>query len=136
MKIEEIIEEFEFLDDWQERYKFIIDLGKELPDLSDNEKVDLNKVNGCTSQVWLIDDSKPEELSLRGDSDSHIVKGLVFILLSIYNGKSFKEALAIDVEAIFNKLDLKGHLSPNRSNGFFAMVSYIKSIAENHSVNA
>lgn len=133
MTIDEIIEEFKFLDDWQEKYKFIIDLGKKINPLDELEKTDSNKVNGCTSQVWLINDTGASPTMIfRGDSDSHIVRGLVYILLSMYSGKTPEEILSINIESIFNQLELKGHLSPNRSNGFFSMVNYIKYLAESN----
>lgn len=133
--LSEILETFDFLDDWEDRYKYLIDLGKEMPDLADAEKTDANKVRGCVSQVWLITsidktgDGTPV-LSFRGDSDALIVQGLVAIVTSLFSGKTAQEILDTDVEGIFTKLGLQEHLTPQRSNGLKSMVGRIRSDAQ------
>jgi len=129
--IVEILDTFEFLDDWEERYKYIIDLGKKLPRLSDEEMSDIYKVRGCQSQVWLVPERDAAgKIHLRGDSDAFIVKGLVALMLLIYSGKTPEEILAIDGRAILEKMGLASHLSPLRANGLFSMVERIRAIAE------
>lgn len=137
MNIEELIENFEFLDDWEERYKYIIDLGKNLKSLDDVFKTEDNRVKGCTSQVWLVSKEKEGSgentiLEFEADSDAHIVRGLVSILLTVFSQKTAKEILAIDEEDIFLKLGLDSHLSPSRRNGLVSMVERIKSFAKQH----
>lgn len=133
--LSEILETFDFLDDWEDRYKYLIDLGKEMPDLADAEKTDANKVRGCVSQVWLITsidktgDSTPV-LTFRGDSDALIVQGLVAIVTSLFSGKTAQDILDTDVEGIFAKLGLQEHLTPQRSNGLKSMVGRIRSDAQ------
>lgn len=134
-KLDEILETFEFLDDWEDRYKYLIDLGKELPGLQDEDRTDVNKVRGCVSQVWLItsvtrDDTGQPILTFRGDSDALIVQGLVAIVTAIYSGQSAQTILATDVEAIFEKLGLRDHLTPQRSNGLRSMVGRIRADAD------
>lgn len=134
-KLDEILETFEFLDDWEDRYKYLIDLGKELPGLQDEDRTDVNKVRGCVSQVWLItsvtrDDTGQSILTFRGDSDALIVQGLVAIVTAIYSGQSAQTILATDVEAIFEKLGLRDHLTPQRSNGLRSMVGRIRADAD------
>ncbi|MCV6599281.1 MAG: SufE family protein [Alphaproteobacteria bacterium] len=128
MNLLDIENDFALLSDWEDRYAYIIDLGKGLPNMSSELKNDKTKVDGCTSQVWLTEtqNSSKESLEFVADSDSTIVKGLVAILLLIYNGKSAKEAKEINIEEVFTKLGLEGHLSVNRRNGFFSMVKRIK----------
>ncbi|MBM3264444.1 MAG: SufE family protein, partial [candidate division Zixibacteria bacterium] len=129
-----LIDDFSHLEDWEERYQEIIDLGRKLPPLPDRYKTDEYKVRGCVSQVWLVprvNDAIPPKISFIADSDAHIVRGLVALLLMIYSEKSPQEILAVDIESIFNRLELGSHLSPSRSNGFQAMVKKIRGIAEN-----
>ena len=128
--IDEIVENFELLDDWDERYRYVIELGRMMEPLPDEAHSDANKVQGCASQVWLetkIDDSagKPV-LRLRGDSDAHIVRGLVALLISLYSGKAASEALATDAIGLFKSLGLSEHLTPQRSNGVRSMVERIR----------
>ena len=130
--IEEVMEDFEYLDDWEERDQEIIDLGKKLPPLEDCYKAEVYKVKGCVSQVWLVPhvtDSLPPIITFDADSDAHIVRGLVTILMMAYSGKTAEQILDVDIHGIFDQLDLKAHLSPSRSNGFLAMVKKIRSIA-------
>jgi len=129
--IVEILDTFEFLEDWEERYKYIIDLGKQLTPLAPEEMTDTYKVRGCQSQVWLVPEVDAEgKIHLRGDSDAFIVKGLVAVMLAIYSGKTASEILAIDAKELLGKLGLEAHLSPMRANGLFSMVERIRAIAE------
>jgi len=128
--IDEILENFEFLEEWEDRYKYIIDLGKQLVPLAPEEMIDSFKVRGCQSQVWLVPTVDAEGLvHLRGDSDAFIVKGLVAVLLAIYSGKSAEDILAIDAKENLGRLELASHLSPMRANGLFSMVERIRAIA-------
>jgi len=128
--IEDIIETFSFLDDWEDRYKYIIDLGKQLVPLAPEEMTDPFKVRGCQSQVWLVPTVGADgKVFLRGDSDAFIVKGLVALMLLIYSGKTPAEILAVDARAVLDQLELASHLSPMRANGLFSMVERIRAIA-------
>ena len=132
--IDEIISNFELLDEWEERYRYLIELGRLMEPLPDEAHSDANKVQGCASQVWLqthVDaaNGKPV-LHLRGDSDAHIVRGLVALLLSLYNGKTAAEALSTDALALFKELGLSEHLTPQRSNGVRSMVERIRRDAQ------
>jgi len=130
---DDILESFEFLDDWEDRYSYIIDLGKSLPTFPDAEKTEKNRVHGCQSQVWLIhqQDQKTKQLYLMIDSDAIIVKGLAAIVLATLNTLTPEQILAKDVEAIFNKIDLLRHISPTRGNGLRSMLELIKTVARN-----
>ena len=133
--IDEIIENFELLDQWDDRYRYVIELGRTLPPLAPAAHSEANKVRGCASQVWLVTHVKPDgaggpTLSFEGDSDAHIVRGLVAILFALYSGKRAKEILATDPEALFNKLGLRENLTPQRSNGLRAMVERIRAEAK------
>jgi cysteine desulfuration protein SufE len=132
MDIDEIIETFEFFDDWEDRYRYLIELGRDLEGLDDSDKTEENRVQGCVSNVWLVytvQAADPVRLAFRADSDAHIVRGLVAVLLAAYSGRSPQQILAIDIRSLFEQLDLASHLSPSRSNGFFAMVERIKGTA-------
>jgi len=125
--LEDLLIEFDVLDDWEQRYRYVIDLGRELAPLSDAERSDANKVRGCASQVWLV--TEPGEggtLRFRGDSDAHIVRGLIAILLRLYSGRSPAEITGFDAKAAFETLGLTGALSAQRSNGLFSMVERIR----------
>lgn len=128
MDLQELEKDFELLSDWEDRYSYIIDLGKALPAMDEALKTDENKVQGCTSQVWMIETelSTNEALDFIADSDSTIVKGLVAILMIVYKGKSQEEIKEINIQQVFHDLGLEHHLSVNRRNGFFAMVEKIK----------
>lgn len=133
--LSEILETFEFLDDWEDRYKYLIDLGKELPELADDERTDTTKVRGCVSQVWLITTISPGPdgapvLTFRGDSDALIVQGLVAIVTALFNGKTAQDILDTDVEGVFAQLGLQEHLTPQRSNGLKSMVGRIRNDAQ------
>ncbi|MGB0315442.1 MAG: SufE family protein [Parvibaculales bacterium] len=129
MSLETLMDDLALFDDWEERYRYIIELGNGLKPLSEAEHNDTNKVQGCVSQVWLVNDRDGERLSFRGDSDAHIVRGLVAILLDLYDGKSAQEIAAYDAESAFQQLGLGEHLTPQRSNGFYAMVQRIRNDA-------
>ncbi len=133
MSVEEIISDFEFLDDWEDRYRYIIDLGRSLTPLPEAERTAANKVRGCASQVWLSThverpDGKPR-FHFIGDSDALIVRGLVAIVIAVYDGKTADEILATDAEGLFAKLDLRAHLTAQRSNGLRALVDRIRADA-------
>jgi cysteine desulfuration protein SufE len=127
----ELEEEFEVLGDWEERYRYVIDLGRDLAPLSDAERSDANKVRGCASQVWLVEDAGADgTLAFRGDSDAHIVRGLIAILMRLFSGRRPKEILAFDTPGALARLGLSGALSQQRSNGLAAMVERIRRHAE------
>jgi cysteine desulfuration protein SufE len=137
MSVEDLIEDFSFLDDWEERYRYVIELGRGLEPLSAEEHAPANKVQGCVSQVWLVTEVRggkaaangDSRLFFRGDSDAFIVRGLIAILLRIYSGLTPSEILSIDARPIFEKLGLNEHLSPQRSNGLYSMVARVKADA-------
>ena len=134
--IDQIIENFSTLDDWDDRYRYLIELGRELPPLADAAHNEANKVQGCASQVWLETDVRPNGaggpvLTFEGDSDAHIVRGLIAILLALYSRRTARDILATDAIAVFERLGLREHLTPQRSNGFRSMVERIKSDARN-----
>ncbi len=127
--IEDLYSDFALLDDWEDRYRHVLDLGKALAPLAEAERNAQTKVDGCMSQVWLVKESGNGTLRYRGDSDSHIVRGLIAILLMIYSGKTAADIVALDIEAIFTRLGLDEHLTPQRTNGLRAMVERIRSDA-------
>ncbi|MDX1589577.1 MAG: SufE family protein [Oleiphilaceae bacterium] len=129
--IDEILDGFELLDDWEERYAYIIDLGKKLPPFPDDQRVEENYVHGCQSQVWLIHHRDPEDgrLYLLIDSDAMIVRGLAAIILTALNAREPSDLLKVDVDGLFRELDLMRHISPTRGNGLRAMVGKIQNIA-------
>ncbi|MCR5872973.1 SufE family protein [Phenylobacterium sp. J426] len=127
----ELADEFDLLGDWEERYRYVIELGKALAPLSDTERSEANKVRGCASQVWLVTEPQADgTLRFRGDSDAHIVSGLIAILLRLYSGHRPDEILAFDAKAAFDQLGLSGALSSQRSNGLASMVARIRRDAE------
>jgi len=131
---EHIREDFELLDDWEDRYRYVIELGRKLEPLPDDMRNAVNKVQGCVSQVWLSTTVDPDggtpRLFFIGDSDAHIVRGLVAILFAIYSGKTAREILSIDAQQTLGALHLSEHLTPQRSNGLMAMVQRIRKDAE------
>ena len=130
-ELDVLAEEFELLGDWEQRYRYVIDLGKELAPLSDAERNDANKVRGCASQVWLVTEPQRDgSLRFRGDSDAHIVRGLIAILLRLFSGRPPAQILAFDAKAAFERLGLFGALSSQRSNGLASMVQRIRRDAE------
>ena len=127
----ELKDEFDLLGDWEERYRYVIELGKELAPLTDAERSEPNKVRGCASQVWLVTQPQADgTLTFRGDSDAHIVRGLIAILLRLFSGRRPEEILAFDAKAAFEQLGLTGALSSQRSNGLASMVARIRRDAE------
>jgi len=125
----DIADNLSYLDDWEDRYKYIIELGQALPPLTDEEKNAANKVNGCVSQVWLVTERNRDVLSYRGESDAMIVRGLAAILIALYSGRPAQEIAQTDAIALFDGLGLREHLSTQRSNGLVAMVNRIRSEA-------
>jgi len=130
MDINELLENFEMLDNWEDRYSYIIELGKELPKMDNSFKTEENKVQGCSSQVWMVANNNNDKFEFIADSDSSIVKGLIAILKIIYNEKTKKEIQKINIEDLFKQMDLENHISVNRRNGFFSMVSKIKELSK------
>ncbi|AQX18697.1 Cysteine desulfuration protein SufE [Bartonella sp. CDC_skunk] len=127
--IDDIIENFSQLDDWEDRYRYVIELGYELPPFPESERNDTNKVHGCVSQVWLFssrDNSENPVLTFQGDSDAHIVRGLIYILLAFYSGKKASEIRVANAEELLVKLGLNENLTPQRSNGLKAMIKRIR----------
>ena len=132
--IDDIIENFAVLDEWDDRYRYVIELGRTLAPLPHEVRSEANKVQGCASQVWLGTAVKPNgaagpTLTFVGDSDAHIVRGLIAILFALYSGKPARDILSTDAVALFDRLGLREHLTPQRSNGFRSMVERIKSDA-------
>ncbi len=132
-QLETIRSDFAILDDWEDRYRYVIELGRALPAFPESERTEANKVRGCASQVWLATRTQGNglkaALQIQGDSDALIVRGLVAILLAIFEGRSAAEILATDASAVFSQLGLGEHLTPQRSNGFASMVQRIRSDA-------
>lgn len=132
--LDEIIDNFSLLEEWDDRYRYVIELGRGLDPLPARDRSEANKVQGCASQVWLATSVRPDGqrgpvLTFAGDSDAHIVRGLIAILFAFYSGKSAREIVERDAIALFNKLGLREHLTPQRSNGFKSMVERIKADA-------
>ncbi len=130
--IDDLVESFELFDDWEERYRYIIELGDQLDSMPDALKTEEHRVQGCQSQVWMtgeITPDTPHRVRFTADSDSQIVRGLIAILMSIYSDRTPAEILEFDIEETFTKLELRQHLSRSRSNGLFSMVRRIKDLA-------
>ena len=127
---EEIVDDFEFLDEWEDRYRYVIELGKKMPPLDENQKIPATKVEGCASQVWIVPHIDDGNINFDGDSDAMIVKGLIALLHTLYAGSTPSEALKIDAQAEMKRLGLDQHLSSQRSNGLRAMIGRIRQIAE------
>jgi cysteine desulfuration protein SufE len=139
--INEITENFALLDQWDDRYRYVIELGRTLPPLPDDAHIAANKVQGCASQVWLVTHVKPygatgPVLTFDGDSDAHIVRGLVAILFALYSGKSAREILKVDAFALFDRMGLRENLTPQRSNGLRSLVERIRAEAKSALVTA
>ena len=126
---EELVEDFEFLDDWEDRYRLVIEEGKAMPPLEDALKVPATKVDGCASQVWLHVTPESGTMKFAGESDAMIVNGLIAVLRRLYNGVSLPQVLEIDARAEMARLGLNDHLSAQRSNGLRAMIDRIRSVA-------
>jgi len=135
-ELDTICDDFTFLDEWEDRYRYVIDLGRELPDLPETARSDANKVRGCVSQVWLQTNIEPSTnppdsiLRFLGDSDALIVRGLIAILFAVYNGRTARQIVETDALALFTELGLKEHLTPQRSNGLSSMVARVRRDAE------
>src|SRR6476660_3328909 len=132
--LDEIIDNFSLLEEWDDRYRYVIELGRGLSPLSEQDRTDLNKVQGCASQVWLATTVRPNgpdgpALTFQGDSDAHIVRGLIAILFAMFSGKPAQDILSADAIALFERLGLREHLTPQRSNGFRSMVERIRADA-------
>ena len=130
--LQTILDDFSFLDDWEDRYRYVIELGKGLPDLPEDQKTAENKVQGCASQVWLVsrsDGSADPVMEFKGDSDAHIVRGLVAIVLAVYSGKKASEIAKLDAISVFSEIGLVEHLSAQRANGLRSMVNRIRETA-------
>ena len=134
MDLGDIRDSFAFFDSWEDKYRFVIEIGRDLPPLDQALKREENLVRGCQSQVWLVADydAATDSLTFAIDSDAHIVRGLIAIILAAFNQRSPAEILAFDVEGLFESLELLQHLSPSRGNGLRAMVARIRGIAAEH----
>lgn len=128
-EVEDLVEEFDLLDDWEQRYKYLIDMGKALTPLDPSEKNDITKVKGCVSQVWLVHEPDGDEHVFRAESDAHIVKGLAALLVRLYSGRTGKDILSIDAREVLQRIGLAEHLSPQRSNGLASMIKRIQAVA-------
>lgn len=133
-KLQTIIDDFEYLDDWEDRYRYLIEIGKALPEMPEADRTDANKVKGCASQVWLVAGTEPGDpgdpvMIYRGDSDAHIVRGLVAIVLAATSGEKASAVEKLDEVELMSRLGLGEHLSPQRANGLRSMVMRIKAHA-------
>jgi len=133
--VNQLLEDFEFLDDWEDRYRYVIELGRDIPPITDEQRSAANKVQGCVSQVWLDTTVGPDGdegpvLTFVGDSDAHIVRGLIAVLLTLYSGRPARQILDTDAIDIFRRMGLDEHLTPQRSNGLRSMVDRIRRDAE------
>lgn len=130
MTIERLVEAFEIFGDWQERYDYISELGRKVPDLPDHEKVEANRVHGCVSRVWITGElTEAGVMQYRAEGEGAIIRGLVALLVMLFQGKSPQEVLSLDAEGVIERLGLDENLSPNRHIGMYAMVDRIKNIA-------
>ncbi len=130
--IQDLADEFALLPDWEERISYVIELARQLEPLRDDERVEQNRVRGCASQVWLVSERRPEALEklyFRGDSDAHLVKGEIAMLMRVFSGRTPQEILAVDPQALFDRLGLKEALTAQRSNGLFSMIGRIQTEA-------
>jgi cysteine desulfuration protein SufE len=135
MTIDEIVENFTLLDEWDDRYRYVIELGRTLAPLPEGAHTEANKVRGCASQVWLLTHVKPDGaagpmLTFDGDSDAHIVRGLIAIVIALYSGKAAREILKIDALDLFDRIGLREGLTPQRSNGLRSMIERIRAEAK------
>lgn len=127
--LQTLSESFSLFDDWEDRYRYLIDLGRRVPVMDNALKTDENLVRGCTSRVWLVAGWAGDKLAFQADSDAQIVRGLIYILDLAYQGKTSVEIATLDIDKAFEDLGLDRHLSPSRRNGFFSMVERIKAMA-------
>ena len=130
MELAEIRETFEFFDDWEDKYRFILEIGRDLPEMDASQRIEDNLIRGCQSQVWLVHVIEDNKLRFQIDSDAHIVRGLLKILLAAINNLSPSDIIETDLETLFEELGLMAHLSMSRGNGLRAMISKINQIAE------
>lgn len=138
MTLDDIRADFALLDDWEDRYRYVIELGRSLPDFPEELRTDANKVRGCASQVWLSTEragssdnpARKDRMAMQGTSDAHIVQGLIALLFAVYQGKTLDEIAAIDAEKVFSEFGLREHLTQQRSNGLASMVKRIRSDAQ------
>ena len=128
MEPNELIENFQLLSDWEDKYRYLIELGDRLPPFPETEETDANKVEGCQSQVWMIHEEKDGKHYFKATSDAHIVRGLQMILLTFVNGRTTKEIQGLDIPALFHQMGLDEHLSASRRNGFTSMINRIFSL--------
>jgi len=129
-RFEEIVEDFEFVEEWEDRYRYVIDLGKKMDEMDEAHKIAETKVHGCASQVWIMPDLSGGVIRFTGDSDAMIVRGLIAVLHALYDGLPFKDALEVDALKEMGRLGLDQHLSAQRSNGLRAMIERLRLIAE------
>ena len=127
---QEIVEDMAFFDDWEQRYQYIIDLGKSIPPIDESLKTDENLVRGCQSSVWLVSTERDGKLQFQVDSDAVIVNGLLAMVMSVFNDKTMDQILDFDIDGYFKELDLVRHITPTRGNGLFAIVNKIQAIAK------
>lgn len=133
--IAELEEEFALFSDWEERFSYLIDLGRQMPPLSEHERSDATKVRGCASQVWLVSETHDGRLVFRGESDAHLVKGLIAVLLRIFSDRTPADILSVDPKVLATRLGLSDALTAQRSNGLFSMLARIRQIAADHFAN-
>lgn len=127
--LDDIREAFSLFDDWEDRYRYLIDLAKYLPPMGDDQKIESSLVKGCTSRVWMVSDFRNGVVRFVADSDAHIVKGLIGLLMAIYNDRPIETLKTLPIETVFEELGLSQNISPNRRNGFFSMVERLKAEA-------
>lgn len=132
--LQELADNFSLFDDWEDRYRYLIDLGKRVPAMDNSLKTEENKVRGCTSQVWMVAGMPGGRLQFQADSDAQIIRGLIYILGLAYQGKTAVEIDTLNINTVFEELGLDRHLSPNRRNGFFAMVGRIKAYGQGEGI--
>ena len=128
MTQDELIQNFQIFTDWEDKYRYLIDLGEQLPPFPEKDKTDINKVEGCQSQVWITHSQRGDKHFFNATSDAHIVRGLQMILLCCINGRTTQEIQSINIPQIFHQMGLDEHLSPSRRNGLFAMINRISSL--------
>lgn len=126
---QELVDDFALFDDWEDRYRYLIDLGRSLPPMDEALKTETTLVPGCTSRVWMHADVSGGVFKMVADSDAHIVRGLIALLMRVYQNKPLSDVAQIDIEAAFKEIGLDQHLSPNRRNGFFSMVERVKRLS-------
>ncbi len=137
IRIDELVDDFELLSDWESRFAYLIDLGKALPPMDEVDKCEENRVRGCQAQVWMKFEPEAEgKITIVADSDAFIVRGLIAVLLLIYSGKTAQEILNTDGQSVLERLGLAAHLSPTRKNGLFSMVKRVRELAEKEAANS